>query len=61
MTGVFTGILNISITATILIAVCILLRTFFRDMPKYVRCIMWIIVLLRLAVPFSICCSDRRC
>ncbi len=54
MRDVFTGILNISISATFLIVVCVLVRKFFRNMPKYIRCFMWLLVALRLAVPFSI-------
>ena len=54
MREVFTGILNISITASILIAVCILVRFIFRNMPKSVRCIMWMLVAIRLAIPFTI-------
>ena len=51
---VFTEILNISISATLLIAVCFLVRTVFRKMPKYIRCLMWLLVFVRLAIPFSI-------
>ena len=51
---VFTDILNISISATLLIAVCFLVRTVFRKMPKYIRCLMWLLVFVRLAIPFSI-------
>ena len=54
MRDVFTGILNISISATFLIVVCVLVRKFFRNMPKFIRCFMWLLVALRLAVPFSI-------
>ena len=54
MKELFTQILNISITAGVLIVVCILVRLFFRNMPKYVRCLMWLIVAVRLVIPFSI-------
>ncbi len=50
----FTGILNISISAGILIIVCTLVRLIFRRMPKFVRCLMWLLVAIRLAVPFAI-------
>ena len=56
MKELFTGILNISISAGILIVVCILVRWLFKDMPKFVRCIMWLIVAVRLAIPFNIEC-----
>ena len=54
MKGIFTGILNISISAGILIVVCIIIRMLFKNMPKFVRCLMWLLVAIRLAVPFSI-------
>ena len=54
MREVFTGILNISITASILIVVCILVRLIFKNMPKSVRCLMWLLVAVRLAIPFAI-------
>ena len=54
MTGIFTEILNISISASLLIAACFLIRLIFRKMPKYIRCLMWLLVFIRLAVPFSI-------
>ena len=54
MKELFTGILNISISAGILIIVCTLVRLIFRRMPKFVRCLMWLLVAIRLAVPFAI-------
>ena len=54
MKELFTGILNISISEGILIIVCTLVRLIFRRMPKFVRCLMWLLVAIRLAVPFSI-------
>ena len=54
MKELFTGILNISISAGILIIVCTLVRLIFRRMPKFVRCLMWMLVAIRLAVPFAI-------
>ena len=54
MKDLFTGILNISISAGILIIVCTLVRLIFRRMPKFVRCLMWLLVAIRLAVPFAI-------
>ena len=53
MTALFIKMLNLSIKATLLIGVCILIRFFFRKMPKSARCILWLIVGLRLIVPFS--------
>ena len=54
MKELFTGILNISISAGILIIVCVLVRLIFRKMPKFVRCLMWLLVAVRLAIPFAI-------
>lgn len=54
MKELFTEILNISISAGILIIVCTLVRLVFRRMPKFVRCLMWLLVAIRLAVPFAI-------
>ena len=54
MKELFTGILNISISAGILIIVCTLVRLIFRRMPKFVRCLMWLLVAIRLTVPFAI-------
>ena len=54
MEGLFTTILNISISATFLAVVCLLVRTVFMRMPKYIRCFMWMLVFIRLAVPLSI-------
>ncbi|MCR5632801.1 MAG: peptidoglycan DD-metalloendopeptidase family protein [Eubacterium sp.] len=54
MKELFTGILNISISAGILIIVCTLVRLIFRRMPKFVRCLMWLLVAIRLAVPIAI-------
>ncbi len=50
----FAEILNISISAGILIIVCVLVRLLFRKMPKFVRCLMWLLVAIRLAIPFAI-------
>ena len=54
MKELFAQILNISISAGILIVVCVLVRLIFRKMPKSVRCLMWLLVAVRLAIPFNI-------
>lgn len=54
MKELFAGILNISISAGILIVVCVLVRLAFKNMPKFVRCLMWLLVAVRLVIPFSI-------
>ncbi len=54
MREVFTEIINMSISASFLIAACILVRFLFKQMPKYIRCLIWILVGVRLLVPFTI-------
>lgn len=54
MDVVFTKILNMTIVASFLIAVVILLRFFLKNSPKWTRCIMWAMVAIRLVVPFSV-------
>ena len=51
---IFTRVLNISISAGILIIACMLIRLVFKRMPKYIRCLMWLLVAIRLVIPFSI-------
>ena len=53
MGTVFLQFLNMSITASFLIIAVILLRIIFKNMPKWIRCLMWGMVGIRLAVPFS--------
>ncbi len=54
MKELFAEILNISISAGILIVVCVLVRLIFKKMPKFVRCLMWLLVAVRLVIPFNI-------
>ncbi|MBR6006015.1 MAG: M56 family metallopeptidase [Clostridia bacterium] len=54
MSAAFLKILNISITAGWLVLAVVLLRFVLRKAPKWVRCILWGIVALRLLLPFSI-------
>ncbi|MCR4840240.1 MAG: peptidoglycan DD-metalloendopeptidase family protein [Lachnospiraceae bacterium] len=54
MNEIFGTIVNMSITASFLIAACLVIRKVFKHMPKYIRCLMWILVAIRLAVPFTI-------
>lgn len=50
----FVKLLNLSITAGWLILVVLLVRVLFRRMPKWVNCMLWGAVALRLLLPFSI-------
>lgn len=54
MGDIFLGVLNRSIAAGWLILVVILLRMLFRKAPKWIHCLLWGIVAVRLVCPFSI-------
>ena len=54
MTAVFIKLLNMSITASWLILAVILLRIILKKAPKWIRCILWGLVVVRLIFPFSI-------
>lgn len=53
MEKVFISLLNTSITAGYLVIAVMLLRPLLRKAPKYIRCILWSLVGLRLVLPFS--------
>lgn len=52
MTQVFLKLLNISITAGWIVLGVVLLRLFLKKSPKWISCLLWAIVGLRLMVPF---------
>lgn len=52
MTELFYTILNMSISAGILILAVLLLRLFFRRAPKWVSVLLWGLVAVRLVLPF---------
>lgn len=54
MESVFLKILNMSITASWLVFAVIILRFILKKAPKFIRCILWGLVALRLVFPFSI-------
>lgn len=54
MTDVFLRILGMSVTAGWVIMAVIVLRFFLRRAPKWLRCLLWAIVAVRLVCPFSI-------
>ena len=54
MSACFLKVLNISITAGWLIPAVVLLRFALKKAPKWVRCMLWGIVALRLLLPFTI-------
>lgn len=53
MDAVFINLLNRSIAASWLILAVILLRVLLKKAPKWIRCILWGIVAVRLVSPFS--------
>ena len=54
MTSVFLHLLNMSITAGWLVLAVILLRLVFRRAPKWIHCLLWVLVAVRLLCPVSI-------
>lgn len=53
MTDLFLNIFNMSITAGWLIVAVVIIRLFLKKSPKYIICILWGLVMLRLICPFS--------
>ena len=53
MENIFISLLNTSITAGYLVIAVMLLRPILKKAPKYIRCILWGLVGLRLILPFS--------
>lgn len=54
MGDIFLKLLNMSISAGWLILVVLCVRFLFRKMPKWVSCVLWGVVAVRLLVPFSV-------
>lgn len=54
MDAVFLKILNMSIAAGWLIVAVMILRLFLKRAPKWINCLLWAVVAVRLAFPFSI-------
>ena len=53
MEALFLKLLNMSINASWLVLAVLLLRLIFKKAPKYIRCILWGLVAIRLICPFS--------
>lgn len=53
MDAVFIKLLNMSIAATWLILAVLILRVLLKKTPKWMNCILWGIVAVRLVCPFS--------
>ena len=54
MGDVFLKVLNMSITAGWLILAVLCIRLLFRKIPKWVNCVVWGVVAIRLICPFSV-------
>lgn len=54
MEGIFVKVLNLSIQASILIIVVLLLRFILNKSPRWMKCFLWTLVAIRLVCPFSI-------
>lgn len=54
MEAVFLKVLNMSLSASVLILVVLLLRLILRSVPKWVHCLLFAIAGLRLILPFSL-------
>lgn len=54
MGEIFIKILDMSIVTSLLILIVVILRSIFKACPKWIRCILWGLVALRLVFPISI-------
>lgn len=54
MEGIFVKLLNMSISASVLILIAVLLRALLKRSPKWIHCLLWGLVAVRLVCPFSI-------
>ena len=54
MGDIFLKLFNMSITAGWFILAVLCIRLFFRKIPKWVNCMLWGAVAVRLVCPFSI-------
>lgn len=52
MKELFTGVLSVSISASIIICLTLLLRVIVKKVPKTLICLLWGLVILRLLIPF---------
>ena len=53
MNEVFLKIFNMSMTAVLLIVAVILLRLLFKKAPKWISCLLWALVAVRLICPIT--------
>lgn len=53
MDGIFVKLLNMSISASVLILIAVLLRALLKRSPKWIHCLLWGLVAVRLVCPLS--------
>ena len=54
MTHVFLTVFNMSFTAVWVVLAVVLLRWCLKNAPKWIRCVLWAAVAIRLLIPFSV-------
>ena len=54
MTEIFLSLLNVSITASWVVLAVLVLRLWLKKAPKWITCLLWGVVGLRLLLPFSL-------
>ncbi|MBE6727296.1 MAG: hypothetical protein E7562_01465 [Ruminococcaceae bacterium] len=54
MEDIFLKLLNMSITAGYLVLAIVIIRVIFKRIPKFINCILWALVGIRLVLPYSI-------
>ena len=54
MGAIFLKLLNMSITASWLVLAILVVRLLFGKMPKWMNCLLWGVVAIRLLVPVSV-------
>jgi hypothetical protein len=53
MANIFIKIFNLSLTASYIVIAVALLRLVFKKAPKWISCLLWGLVGIRLVIPFS--------
>src|SRR5690554_3660025 len=54
MSKIFLNVLNMSLTASYVILIVILVRLLLKKAPKYISYTLWIVVAFRLIIPFTL-------
>ena len=53
MNEIFLKFINMSLTAGWLVLAAVVLRVLFKKAPKWISCLLWGVVAIRLVLPFS--------